>query len=187
MKEPWDLEAPVDVIKHEKIAVRVRDRFVRFGPEVISIITRSATEAGGMERLLRLFSIDPDQDFDSQLNALAYLIAQGGEPRFVMRAHYSLWQQSKAGKERVVEEPRSSFAVERPNQRNSAQLENEKASMPAQGHESEAAPGEPDAPQVDTPGYRGPERRKVRRDRRGGINAIQRNRRFGGDRRKNKS
>lgn len=151
-----------------KITDQVKVRFARFGDETLSLILAYALHPKRMTLLLQHISVQKQpRNLEGQFDAIWKFLATFGNAEFIKRI--------KGLKVKNVE---------------AATLEEwEEGSEGEPEAEGEAASTENEGAAIDSPGYKGPERRsgkdqRVQTDRRGDIEAIEKNKRFGGDRRK---
>lgn len=161
------------------ISEHVRVRFARFGDEVLGIVLGYAIQSKRMPVLLHKFGLKAPPDLDAQLTVLFSFIAERGAREFVKGVRHE--KRAEVQPEEVLDEPESAegeadFAE--------AKNKNGAAPLPADAHQTSSS-----VVVIQNPGYCGPERRsglerRTGSDRRGGIAAIRKNSRFGGDRRK---
>lgn len=164
-----------------RVVDTVRARFARFGDEVLSVVLAFALQPRSMPVLLQRLNIRPSGNLEAQLDAVWEYIAQSSGKEFLKHV--------KRQQKRDVE----AIDLKKLMAEASKDLKTSGAEAAVVG-EDEAAPGTETAPAGNEPGgdageYRGPERRsgkdrRKRSDRRHDVEAVQRNRRFGGERRK---
>jgi len=178
MKQPLEINSASKVGETETLGQKIRARLGRFGPEVTSIVTRSASLPEGLDWLLPQFGLTPAHDVNVSLDSLAYYLAQTGESRFIARAEFALG--AKLREAQAVSSSASIAPVPEAQPTADAKIETEVI-----GHkETPPEAIDPSVPHINVPGYSGPERRKNNLDRRAGIQAVSKNHRFGGDRRR---
>lgn len=153
-----------------KTTDKVRTRFARFGDEVLGIVLGYALQPKYMTQLLNRLNKKPVHELDAQLDAIQSFIATFGSKEFIKRIRQTKQKEVEAIDIEALEMEADPIAE-----------------MDAPGGENDAlAPG---PAMVDTPQYRGPERRKGRerrsfKDRRDAVEAISKNKRYGKNRRR---
>lgn len=173
-------------LEKRQIIDLVRKRFTRFGDDVLAIVLGYALQPKRMHLLLNRFRIKPRGDgLEAQLEAIWTFLADSSPREFIKRLKKKKRKQIEAanvdeldGDEELAEmaEAEVRDLIEDPDD----EATNDTVRRPD---------GAEDAQWVDTPQYRGSERRsgierRSRRDRRADVLAINSNRRYGGDRRK---
>lgn len=167
-----------------KVVDLVRGRFARFGDEVLSVVLAFALQPRSMPVLLQRLNVRPAGNLEAQLDAVWEYIAQNSSKDFIKHVKYV--------KKRDVE----AFDINKLMGNASKEIRStaDGTGTPTVEAPESDAPAEPaaDAPADHSAGpiqYHGPERRsgadrRKRNDRRHDVEAINRNRRFGGERRK---
>jgi type IV secretory pathway VirB10-like protein len=176
--------------KRQQIASNVRVRFARFGDEVLAIVLSYAMSPKRMPALLSRLGVRALGEIETQIEAVWTFVADNGTWEFLRRV------KAKAGKD---DEAMAANLLDDEILMSRQQADAEEASV------VEAPPDEPEAPSpphersprlppprpgfIDTPQYKGPERRsgldrRSHEDRRADIDAVHSNRRYGADRRK---
>lgn len=171
---------------------RIREQFARFGDEVCTLITTAALRPNGMPELLARLGIQPASRFESQLLALTRYLAALGTTQFLAMANPKFRKEQGAARPAAAPlSPVIAAALD--------ETKRVKAFTPAPQGDATAVTPAPTAAEhpVDTPPhwfdnygrYIGPERRvsgerRRGQDRRDRVDAIPRNHRYGGDRRK---
>lgn len=164
-----------------KVVDAVRGRFARFGDEVLSVVLAFALQPRSMPVLLQRLNIRPSGNLEAQLDAVWEYIAQNSSRDFIKHV--------KHVKKRDVE----AFDISKLLENASKELKSpgERAAVSAgdaAGAEAEEAV-EGEGQPASAGDFYGVDRRsgadrRRKRDRRHDIEAINRNRRFGGERRK---
>jgi len=166
-----------------KVVDTVRGRFARFGDEVLSVVLAFALQPRSMPVLLQRLNMRPAGNLEAQLDAVWEYIAQNSSRDFlkhvkqVKKRDVEAFDINKlldsAAKDiKVSGEGAAATAVEAPG-----------AEAPAAAEAEAPLPPAPPAEHQGAERRSGTDRRK-RHDRRHDIEAINRNRRFGGERRK---
>ncbi len=162
-----------------KVVDAVRGRFARFGDEVLSVVLAFALQPRSMPVLLQRLNLRPSGNLEAQLDAIWEYIAQSSGKDFIKHV------------KRVQKRDVEAFDIEKI-------LESAaKEAKPTGIAEPSSVANAPDpavadaneAPSDHRVEYTGVERRsgterRKRQERRGDVEAINRNRRFGGERRK---
>lgn len=158
-----------------KVVDAVRIRFARFGDEVLSIVLAFALQPRSMPVLMQRLNLRPVGSLDAQLDAVWEYVAQASAKEFLKHV------------KRVHKKDVQEFDLEKLMAGAAQELSaTEVADAEAVG--AAAVPSGGPA-LVKSPTYEGPDRRlgverRRSRDRRGDVEAIERNRRYGGERRK---
>lgn len=161
-----------------KIVDNVRVRFARFGDEVLSIVLAFALQPRSMPILMQRLNLRPVGTLDAQLDAIWEYIAQASAKEFLKHV------------KRVQKKDVQQFDLEKLLAGAAQELGSGEAAAGAEaGKPSAGAAEAPGGPVIKTPSYEGVDRRsgedrRQRKDRRHDIEAIERNRRYGGERRK---
>ncbi len=153
----------------QKVLESVIERFARYGDKPCKLIKRAACQPHGMMRLIERLGLPATPHFDQQLDMLSRYLSERGPMAFIKRL-----KQEAAGSRDPAETPNTKDGAEAPEQ-----------SDPAQA----TAVAEPEKPLFDAQhNYIEPERRSERErrsgvDPRASVETINKNKRWGRDRR----
>jgi hypothetical protein len=157
---------------------QVRERFARYGDKTCARIVEAAVIPNGLRRLMERVGLPACHAFEQQMEYLARYLSEFGSKHFLSKMEtldHNRRRLYEAVADHADQTPVEGPTAERP-----------KAATPSGAGPNATTPKE----WFDTRGrYVGPERRKVsdRRtgdDRRDRLDSISKNKRFGGDRRK---
>lgn len=171
-----------------KVVDNVRGRFARFGDEVLSMVLAFALQPRSMPVLLERLNIRPSGNLDAQLDAVWEYIARTSGKDFIKHV--------KRTRKRDVE----AFDIDKMlESASNMKIPDDTADDDVPGHDAREIAGD-SPPETEEPAgvgtagngpaeYLGAERRqgkdrRKREERRNDIEAINRNRRFGGERRR---
>ncbi|MBI1785087.1 hypothetical protein HYR69_08070 [Candidatus Sumerlaeota bacterium] len=174
-KRPFNNQDSTPSQANDLLAEKIRERFGKYGDEVVSLMTELARSSARMSSLFDRLELAPKPDLTAQLDALDRFIVQKGVERFIRRGRHELWREVQKKEQTEREE----------NERDGSQKKLQIA-RDSQIHEP---PRKSSAAVINVPGYSGSERRtgvqdrRSHRDRRCSIRSIKQNKRLGQDRR----